>query len=190
MGLQRTGRAAARQDRGTGWAWGVWYAERMDERAAWEQEMRRVYLAVTDAPCPACGYNLRGSAGDKCPECAAAIELAVREEAPAKRWDLVAVIGIVLTTLYFAIHGAWQLVWVLDQNFGGTGIVGFRGAFIVGAITSLLTAGLGAAWCIGAGVVRRKRARPAWAIPTNAAAGLLLAVFVVFLLSYGLRYIM
>src|ERR1051325_11085739 len=27
------------------------------------------YLADTDAPCPACGYNLRGLSSDTCPEC-------------------------------------------------------------------------------------------------------------------------
>ena len=168
----------------------------MEERAAWELEMRRVYLAVTDAPCPACGYNLRGSAGDRCPECAAGIELGVREALPPKGWDTIALIGVVLTTIYFAIHGAWQLSWVVTQGFGlfGSGgagsLAGVRGMYLIGVFTSMFTAGLGAAWCIGAFVVRKRRARPGWSSPTNAAAGLLLAVFVVFLLSYGLRYLL
>jgi hypothetical protein len=29
----------------------------------------RAFLAERDTPCPACGYNLRGLAGTKCPEC-------------------------------------------------------------------------------------------------------------------------
>jgi hypothetical protein len=33
------------------------------------------YLAERDAPCPACGYNLRGSAVGKCGECGATIQL-------------------------------------------------------------------------------------------------------------------
>ena len=27
------------------------------------------YLATRDHPCPKCGYNLRGTAGSRCPEC-------------------------------------------------------------------------------------------------------------------------
>lgn len=34
-------------------------------------ELCRVYLADIDVPCPSCGYNLRGSDGERCPECGA-----------------------------------------------------------------------------------------------------------------------
>ncbi len=33
------------------------------------KEMLRVFLAEHDAPCPACGYNLRGLTEATCPEC-------------------------------------------------------------------------------------------------------------------------
>ena len=33
------------------------------------------YLAGRDAPCPRCGYNLRGVESSRCPECGGALEL-------------------------------------------------------------------------------------------------------------------
>ncbi len=44
------------------------------------------WLAERDAPCPACGYNLRGVASDKCPECGATLELELRRRRPAAGW--------------------------------------------------------------------------------------------------------
>lgn len=37
----------------------------------------RSFLAEQDAPCPSCGYNLRGLTGGFCPECHEALELRV-----------------------------------------------------------------------------------------------------------------
>lgn len=48
------------------------------------------FLAANDAPCPGCGYNLRGLAGATCPECGEAVELDVRRESAGiwHRWLL------------------------------------------------------------------------------------------------------
>src|ERR1044071_7129464 len=35
------------------------------------------YLAERDAPCPGCGYNLRGLSADTCPECGVPLHLSV-----------------------------------------------------------------------------------------------------------------
>lgn len=39
------------------------------------------YLADRDALCPGCGYNLRGLAGDRCPECARRISISTLVDA-------------------------------------------------------------------------------------------------------------
>ncbi len=40
-------------------------------------EALRLFLAARDAPCPGCGYNLRGIQEATCPECGRAIELTI-----------------------------------------------------------------------------------------------------------------
>lgn len=60
-------------------------------------EMLRRYLADHDAPCPACGYNLRGLEGETCPECGEAV--ALRAYPDAERLDDVA-----RTALYLKYH--------------------------------------------------------------------------------------
>ncbi|MCZ6835812.1 MAG: hypothetical protein O7G85_08565 [Planctomycetota bacterium] len=48
------------------------------------------FLADQDAPCPACGYNLRNLAKDNCPECGQAIKLHLQPAGPmAKRSGLI-----------------------------------------------------------------------------------------------------
>lgn len=43
--------------------------ERLDELQMSEPHRLRRHFAKHAAPCPRCSYNLRGSAGDACPEC-------------------------------------------------------------------------------------------------------------------------
>lgn len=40
----------------------------------------QAYLEGVDAPCPVCGYNLRGLAAPRCPECNAPLSLGVTSE--------------------------------------------------------------------------------------------------------------
>lgn len=42
-----------------------------------ERDLLQEFLAQQDAPCPACGYNLRGLTGPACPECAGVLTLGV-----------------------------------------------------------------------------------------------------------------
>ncbi len=49
----------------------------MGEHDPSEASALRHFLADRDAPCPGCGYNLRGLASDRCPECNNAVRLTV-----------------------------------------------------------------------------------------------------------------
>ena len=42
-----------------------------------ESELLKMLLAVRNISCPVCGYNLRGIASNKCPECGRSLELRV-----------------------------------------------------------------------------------------------------------------
>jgi hypothetical protein len=53
-----------------------WYHARMDQ-AGPSVPLLHQFLGEHDAPCPACGYNLRGLTGAACPECNSALALRV-----------------------------------------------------------------------------------------------------------------
>lgn len=57
-----------------------------------EDDVRRAFLSERDVACPKCGYNLRGGAGDECPECGLKIVL---EVAGRKAWSAPAVFAFV-----------------------------------------------------------------------------------------------
>lgn len=70
-------------------------------------DLRR-FLASRDVPCPSCGYNLRGLAGEVCPECRQELVLTVRLAEPRLGWWLAGLIGLAcgvgfdaLLTVYF-----------------------------------------------------------------------------------------
>ncbi len=44
------------------------------------------FLAERDAACPRCGYNLRGTQCDLCPECGGPIELTIAGRSARERW--------------------------------------------------------------------------------------------------------
>jgi len=54
------------------------------------------YLAERDVPCPGCGYNLRGLAEEKCPECGLAIELGVCGSTTNLGWLLTTIIVLAM----------------------------------------------------------------------------------------------
>jgi hypothetical protein len=59
-----------------------------------ESELLREYLANRDAPCPGCGYNLRGLAGGVCPECNLRSALSVISREPPWRTWILALAGL------------------------------------------------------------------------------------------------
>lgn len=53
------------------------------------------YLAENDAPCPACGYNLRDLTTDRCPECSQRIVLSLKLQEPRTGPLIAAIAGLV-----------------------------------------------------------------------------------------------
>ncbi len=51
----------------------------MNEQPTTDQDLLQTYLAGHDERCPACHYNLRGTAGPNCPECGRTLALGLRE---------------------------------------------------------------------------------------------------------------
>lgn len=71
----------------------------------------RDFLAGRDAPCPSCGYNLRGSTADRCPECATVLTLSLAR-ATDNRVIRLAVVAISLEVLVYALSIAqWLSFW-------------------------------------------------------------------------------
>ena len=158
----------------------------MDDRAAWEREMVRVFLSEHDAPCPGCGYNLRGTPGDKCPECAAPLALGIRHDDPKSRWEMIGAIGAVVCTIYFCVTASVSVFWMLKSALSSPSVGYLRSYMWTGMSAHLILAVGSAAWCLAMLLARKRRPRPSWARPTNAAAGILLGSFVVYLVVYGL----
>ncbi|MCL4221515.1 MAG: hypothetical protein KJZ65_09090 [Phycisphaerales bacterium] len=66
------------------------------------------FLADHDAPCPGCGYNLRGLEGDQCPECGERLELRIGMADPKLSQFIGGLIGLAAG---LGFHGLF-LIWV------------------------------------------------------------------------------
>lgn len=88
----------------------------MDERE--ESAALRTFLESRDAPCPNCGYNLRGLTAEACPECKHALRLQLeRVDRPSARvYAFVVALGILGT-----LQGGWSTFqWVF--NYANRGL--------------------------------------------------------------------
>lgn len=63
----------------------------------------RSYLAERDCPCPNCGYNLRGLAGENCPECNLPLRLSVSLAEPGLGRFLAVLLPLSIVGGMFAI---------------------------------------------------------------------------------------
>lgn len=79
----------------------------------------RMFLAAQDAACPSCGYNLRGLAGEACPECNQRLVLAVGLAEPRLGWYLAAVIANALGLGFSLLLAGFIVLNVLMRTRGG-----------------------------------------------------------------------
>jgi hypothetical protein len=149
------------------------------------RDFLEAYLASHDALCPRCTYNLRGSSTDRCPECGLPLSLVLSDDDPRSRWDILALFAVVLTVLYFAVRTTIFIINLADGAYRDPILAPYRIKFAISASIETLIAVGGSLWCLAILRNRHRRPRPIWARPTTAATGLLLAVFVAFLLYYG-----
>jgi len=75
-------------------------------------EAVRLYLAERDAPCPGCGYNLRGIEHAACPECGRGIELTLSRPGRSRGYLLFVLLalGWVLTAGTMNAVRGWERV--------------------------------------------------------------------------------
>jgi hypothetical protein len=71
----------------------------VSERERDDRELVASFLAGRDARCPVCRYNLRDAAGERCPECGAAIELTITAGLTGGAWWLAGVLGSAVSLL-------------------------------------------------------------------------------------------
>jgi hypothetical protein len=74
------------------------------------------FLADRDVPCPLCGYNLRGLANEKCPECNQRLELQVGLIDPVGKSWLVGLIGLAFGAGFFDLAVAIVVFMSLHEN--------------------------------------------------------------------------
>lgn len=74
-----------------------------------DADLVRAFLATRDVACPGCGYNLRGLAGTRCPECERPVTLGVSAWGGARHRRRAAVLmGLILAAI-----GVQLVIWVL-----------------------------------------------------------------------------
>jgi hypothetical protein len=90
-----------------------------------EIEFLRAYLAERDAPCPGCGYCLRGLTGNRCPECNQALRLQVGLVEPRAAAFIASVIGLSSSLGFCTICVAFLVIFLLWHP-AGAGVPGLR----------------------------------------------------------------
>lgn len=75
--------------------------------------MLREFVSTRDAPCPVCGYNLRGLLGTRCPECGRRLMLAVGTTEPRLGSFITGMVGL-SSGLGFS---ALLLMYIVFQRF-------------------------------------------------------------------------
>ncbi len=128
-------------------------------------QLLREFLACHDAPCPVCGYNLRGVALTVCPECDAPIELGVASSnAHLGAW-LLALLAFAMPLSFDMLAGAMMIVSsILTGGEDATAL------FLMTSLVTLTLACVGMLWVLVARksgwlrMARRRQWRIAWSL--------------------------
>ena len=137
--------------------------------------MLLAFLRDHDAPCPICGYNLRGVTLSVCPECECPIELGVSSSSSYLGAWLLALLAFAMPLSFDLIVGTMMLIGVI-MSAGENA----EGVFLLVSLVTLTLVSVGMLWVLVARkrdwlrMPRRRQWRMAWA--------LFAAVFVVHLM--------
>lgn len=121
------------------------------------------YLADHDAPCPICGYNLRGVTLGVCPECECPIELGVSSSSSFLGAWLLALLAFAMPLSFDLLVGLMMTVGVVMS--GGENA---EGVFLMVSLVTLTMVCVGMLWVLVARkrdwlrMSRRKQWRLAW----------------------------
>ncbi|MBO6740095.1 MAG: hypothetical protein JJ916_09565 [Phycisphaerales bacterium] len=138
-------------------------------------QMLLAFLRDHDAPCPICGYNLRGVTLSVCPECECPIELGVSSSSSYLGAWLLALLAFAMPLSFDLIVGTMMLIGVI-MSAGENA----EGVFLLVSLVTLTLVSVGMLWVLVARkrdwlrMPRRRQWRMAWA--------LFAAVFVVHLM--------
>lgn len=138
-------------------------------------QMLRAFLAEHDAPCPICGYNLRGVMLDICPECECPIELGVSSSSSSLGAWLLALLSFAMPLSFDLLIGTMMTIGVIMSAGENP-----EGVFLMVSLVALTMVSVGMLWVLVARkrdwlrMARRKQWKLAW--------GFFVGVFVVHLL--------
>lgn len=79
-------------------------------------EALRAYLAGRDAPCPSCGYNLKGAESAACPECGSRLELSLARPGPGRGWVAFAALAFAWLFLAGGMNTTRNVVRLVEQK--------------------------------------------------------------------------
>lgn len=83
-----------------------------DQNEEGDAALLRAFLGRHDAPCPMCGYSLKGLASSACPECGSAIVLQVKPAEPRMGWWTTGLIGLSSGFGFFLVATGF-LIWAM-----------------------------------------------------------------------------
>lgn len=128
-------------------------------------ELLREYLDSHDAPCPVCGYNLRGVVLERCPECNAPIEIGVgSSQAFLGAW-LLAMLAFAMALGFDLVIGSLMVLSVAMTAGEDAGAL-----YLMISLVTLGLASIGMLWVLVARkrdwmrMARKKQWKIAWGI--------------------------